>query len=1413
MATQTGTKRHLGITSDTVVTNSDITVGGNLTVEGTTTTLDTANLLVEDKNIIIGNVSTPTDTTADGGGITLKGASDYTINWSNTNSRWDFNQGIHSSGNVTGANLSGTNTGDNSANTHSSLFIDRGSIDVTASSGGSNSNPFDDAHTETKVAENGMRTLSYTGASAFMYTFNNGGSASVVQIGAHYNGDDYYLRTRTDSSNWQTWKKIRTFGNTTLPTDFVSAASGGTFGGDITLDDNSGASPSLYFTNGDNNYWRIFNGSSLDLTFRVGTVTKFDIDSSGNGTFVGTVEASNFSGTSSGNNTGDQDLSGYALTGHNHDSSYLQKVYTNNWTRVGYGNDGNVRYHKLATITITTSYTDYNATFDWTGRYASGTAGIHIHSDGDTTADVYGAWYEDFNPSYTLEGSNGWIKYTKSGSVVEIWVKTNGWREFDYIRKDSVTEGTPTIVWYTETTTTDQSTEPSNLTAFTNRTHTAAGYGTSNLTLGTTATTALAGNTVIPTDHGDHDGLYVPVGGGTIDSGTSTSLIIDHDTFANGLILKRNHASNAASIVFKNTGGQQGVLFAISSDNLPYWRKGTDTSTNYRIWTSDDFASSTVSGALQKSGGTMTGALGMGNFNITGVNNLTINDPGPNEGISWSGGNIKIYESPNDLTTNSAGNLQIVYGSTRRLTVSNTGIEVNGGMTLGSQTLTDTNVQEFKDVATAVRIANNRKYNLNLSSFTGKRYYRIATVNTGSGGLRIRGLLTNHVENFGTSKVDISITGRRGNSGNEIEINGNVNTFYEGSGILVVEGDTSDPNYDRYDVYVVASKYQQVDLDLQHHNCTMRLENTYTTTLPVGVDGVVHLDTSLLNEGTYTIENKIITRDENIREHIPNKNLLRQDNIQIQNRTDISGNATYQSFGKYKRRYVNDNTGASTVRLYCDEADLVDGEYYMVSIYYEDLKGTLSMDWCDVSLIGKSSVVSSATDSATSRGKLYGYAKRATYDSTYRFMDVVLSQGSGNQVTLYHPKVEQGMLLTPFTFVHDTYVDFDKQVSTLMATHKIATREIDITDPDNIFKISSNGDGLLQMYGDGTFSIGDIDEAHDSSYIENEGDRIVNYVEGNDILQLGRTDVTISGDTFNVFGIYTHHGGSRNWNTTTPGTTKGSIHLDPGSSLDNYGSAITFGASDSNNGTTAQAGIYTRSDGSYGTKMYLCTTDSYANGAKRAVEIDHKGNVGIKTSPGNYALNVNGSAYIESSVIGAGGSTGALSQFTYSSASYMTTSSGKAINIGGGPGNLQNNLQVRNGNFRVYSGAIGCNVAPSTTDGRIDAGNDIVAYSSSDKRWKENIKPIENALDKVSKIGGYEFDWKELTEEEKKTQHSNEGHDIGVIAQEIEEVLPEIVTTRDNGFKGVMYEKIVPLLIESIKELQVEIDKLKKQIK
>lgn len=106
--------------------------------------------------------------------------------------------------------------------------------------------------------------------------------------------------------------------------------------------------------------------------------------------------------------------------------------------------------------------------------------------------------------------------------------------------------------------------------------------------------------------------------------------------------------------------------------------------------------------------------------------------------------------------------------------------------------------------------------------------------------------------------------------------------------------------------------------------------------------------------------------------------------------------------------------------------------------------------------------------------------------------------------------------------------------------------------------------------------------------------------------------------------------------------------------------------------------------------------------------------------------------------------------------------------------------------------------------GEITATSDITAYYSSDKRLKENIVPISSAVDKVKQIGGYEFDWNDKS--------SFEGHDIGVIAQEIEQVLPEIVADRDDGYKAVRYEKIVPLLIEAIKEQQLQIEELKSKL-
>ena len=135
-----------------------------------------------------------------------------------------------------------------------------------------------------------------------------------------------------------------------------------------------------------------------------------------------------------------------------------------------------------------------------------------------------------------------------------------------------------------------------------------------------------------------------------------------------------------------------------------------------------------------------------------------------------------------------------------------------------------------------------------------------------------------------------------------------------------------------------------------------------------------------------------------------------------------------------------------------------------------------------------------------------------------------------------------------------------------------------------------------------------------------------------------------------------------------------------------------------------------------------------------------------------------------------------------------------------------------NGDAKLASGSLGVGIAPNGTDGRIDASNDIVAFSTSDINWKTNIKPIKNAIDKVKQISGNTFDWIEDTNPVGKI-HGNKGKDIGVIAQEIEKVLPEIVTTRESGTKAVKYEKIVALLIEAIKEQQQQIDELKSKLK
>jgi len=117
-------------------------------------------------------------------------------------------------------------------------------------------------------------------------------------------------------------------------------------------------------------------------------------------------------------------------------------------------------------------------------------------------------------------------------------------------------------------------------------------------------------------------------------------------------------------------------------------------------------------------------------------------------------------------------------------------------------------------------------------------------------------------------------------------------------------------------------------------------------------------------------------------------------------------------------------------------------------------------------------------------------------------------------------------------------------------------------------------------------------------------------------------------------------------------------------------------------------------------------------------------------------------------------------------------------------------------------------VAGGTITGTsVSVTGDVVAYSSSDRRLKDNVKNIDFAIEKVTKLNGVTWDWNDNADELQKSLPN-----VGVIAQEVEEVLPQLVITRDTGYKGVDYAKLNGLLIEAIKDLHKQILDLESRI-
>jgi hypothetical protein len=130
--------------------------------------------------------------------------------------------------------------------------------------------------------------------------------------------------------------------------------------------------------------------------------------------------------------------------------------------------------------------------------------------------------------------------------------------------------------------------------------------------------------------------------------------------------------------------------------------------------------------------------------------------------------------------------------------------------------------------------------------------------------------------------------------------------------------------------------------------------------------------------------------------------------------------------------------------------------------------------------------------------------------------------------------------------------------------------------------------------------------------------------------------------------------------------------------------------------------------------------------------------------------------------------------------------------------------------IRDSDGFIG--IGDQTPDYRLDVNGDIgciTLHETSDKRLKSDIKPLSNVLDRLEYIRGISFAWNDEAEAVGAQPGERE---IGVLADEVEKVFPELVDQKDDGYKSVDYSKLTAVLVEAVKELQAQNDELRARI-